>query len=110
MARRKRPRADLDQPAASKRRSKAKPVPKPSTAPTGKRRKITLYWREELLEEARSAVLKLGAAGRDPANLSQLFEGALERELVRLRKAHNQGRAFPPYKSRLPGGRPKGGC
>ncbi len=115
MARRKRPSvtdylADLDQPAVatSSRKRKAQTAPLPA-ATTGKRRKITLYFRQALLEEARSAVLALGAAGRDLANLSRLFGAALERGLVRLRKAHNEGQPFPPYKSRLPGGRPRGG-
>ncbi len=115
MARRKRPGISdyldgLEKPtvATSRRKGKAQTAPLP-TATAGKRRKITLYFRQALLEEARSAVLELGAAGRDPANLSRLFEGALARELVRLRKAHNGGQPFPPYRSRLPGGRPRGG-
>ena len=79
-----------------------------AAAPSGKRKKITLYFVEALLEEARSVVLALGAEGREPSNLSTLFNEALERELVRLRKLHNAGEPFPPYKSRLPGGRPRG--
>ena len=79
----------------------------PPKPPSEGKRKITLYFREKLLEEARSAVLALGAEGREPSNLSALFDTALERELVRLRKAHNGGRPFPPYRARLPGGRPR---
>ena len=71
-----------------------------------RKRKITLYFHEALLEEARSAVLALGAEGREPSNLSQLFGDALERELVRLRRLHHDGKPFPRYRSRLPGGRP----
>ncbi len=77
MARRKRPGISdyldgLEKPAVatSKRKGAAQTAPRP-TATAGKRRKITLYFREALLEEARSAVLELGAAGRDPANLSR---------------------------------------
>lgn len=70
------------------------------------RRKITLYFKAELLEEARSAVLALGSQGQEPSNLSRLFEAALEHELARLRRQHNAGESFPPYTSRLPGGRP----
>lgn len=83
--------------------------PSPALPPTeGRKRKITLYFREALLEEARSAVLGIGAEGLEPSNLSQLFGQALERELVRLRKIHNEGEPFEPYRSRLPGGRPRG--
>ena len=81
-----------------------KTQPKPTSE--GKR-KITLYFRGALLEEARSAVLALGAEGREPSNLSALFDAALERELVRIRRAHNAGKPFPPYRARLPGGRPR---
>jgi hypothetical protein len=84
----------------SKRRS-------PETQGARKKKKITLYFREELLEESRSVVLALGAEGKEPSNLSALFDRALERELEKLRKRFNQGRRFPPYKSRLPGGRPR---
>ena len=89
-----------------------KPPAKTSTTATDtdtdtRKRKITLYFRESLLEEARSAVLQIGAQGEEPANLSQLFGAALERELVRLRELHNGGEPFPPYRSRLPGGRPR---
>ena len=55
-----------------------------------------------------AAVLALGAEGLEPSNLSALFGDALERELARLRKRHNEGQPFPPYRSRLPGGRPRG--
>ena len=73
-----------------------------------KKRKITLYFHPSLLEEARSAVLALGAEGREPSNLSALFNAALERELKRLRRLYNGGKPFPLYKARLPGGRPRG--
>jgi hypothetical protein len=72
--------------------------------------KVTLYFREALLEEARSAVLALSAEGLQPSNLSQLFVAALEHEIERLREAHNAGEPFPPYEPRLPGGRPHGGA
>jgi hypothetical protein len=81
----------------------------PAPTASERKRKITLYFREALLEEARSVVLALGAEGLEPSNLSQLFGAALEAELKRLRKAHNAGEPFPPYKARLPGGRPRRG-
>lgn len=71
------------------------------------RRKITLYFKAELLEEARSAVLALGSQGQEPSNLSRLFEAALEHELATLRSSHNGGDPFPLYTARLPGGRPQ---
>ena len=73
-----------------------------------RKRKITLYFHPALLEEARSAVLALGAEGQEPNTLSALFNAALERELVRLRRLHNDGEPFPRYQARLPGGRPRG--
>ena len=78
-------------------------TPKPS------KRKITLYFDQALLEEARSAVLALGSEGLEPANLSALFGEALERERERLRKRHNGGESFPLYRARLPDGRPRKG-
>ena len=91
-----------------------KPTPRkrtPRTAAAGdaaKKDRITLYFRRALLEEARSAVLRLGFEGTEPNTLSSLFDAALERELVRLRKLHNGGEPFEPYKAPLPGGRPRG--
>jgi hypothetical protein len=79
-------------------------------APAGEKKdRITLYFRRSLLEEARSAVLQLGFQGKQPSTLSTLFDAALERELVRMRKAHNAGEPFEPYKAPLPGGRPRKG-
>jgi len=92
------------------RKARAKrPASTPATpTPSSSKRKITLYFREALLEEARSAVLALGAEGIEPSNLSALFDAALTRELERLRKRHNAGEPWPRYKARLPGGRPRG--
>ena len=111
MTARKKPSASdylssLDEPAAVGKR-KRRPAKATSAPATGKR-KITLYFGQALLEEARSAVLALGSGGLEPSNLSQLFGAALEHELERLRKRHNAGEPFPPYKARLPGGRPRG--
>jgi hypothetical protein len=79
-----------------------------ASAPTKRQRqKLTLYFREALLEEARAAVLAIGAKGQEPSNLSRLFEGALEHELERLRRVHDAGASFGLYPKRLPGGRPR---
>ena len=112
-ARRKRPKrpsaadylADLDTPTEKAPAKGARPA-RPAKA-SGAKDRITLYFRRSLLEEARSAVLQLGYQGKLPHTLSSLFDAALERELVRLRKAHNAGEPFPPYRAPLPGGRPR---
>ena len=36
-----------------------------------------------------------------------MFDAALEHELVRLRRKHNEGEPFPRYLAALPGGRPR---
>jgi hypothetical protein len=111
-ARKKRPSAadylaDLDAPKAEEPKP-SKRAPDKAKAPDGdKKSRITVYFRRSLLEEARSAVLQLGFQGKQPSTLSTLFDAALERELVRLRKAHNEGEPFEPYKAPLPGGRPR---
>ncbi len=73
----------------------------------GEKARVTVYLTRALWEEARSAALTLGAKGKRPHSLSALFDGALERELVRLRKLHRGGRSFGRYKAPLPGGRPR---
>ena len=111
MSDRKRPSAadylqGLEEPAPSKAKRPAKAEPEAPAAEGRARRKITLYFKTELLEEARSAVLALGSQGQEPSNLSRLFEAALEHELARLRRQHNAGESFGRYRARLPGGRP----
>ena len=91
-------------PAPKRKRRRAKATEE--STPESKQ-KITLYLRQALLEEARGAVLALGFEGLEPSTLSVLHNTALERELQRLRRLHNAGKPFPPYRSRLPGGRPK---
>ena len=73
-----------------------------------KRQQATIYIRVDQLHEIRGCVLALGSEGLEPSNLSRFLEGAVGRELERLRAEHNGGRKFRPYKSRLPGGRPAG--
>ena len=64
--------------------------------------RTTLYIREELHEKARWAILNLEKA---PRSISQLIEGALERELDRLGKVH--GTTIERHRMALPGGRPR---
>ena len=68
--------------------------------------RVTLYLTEALWQEARTVILQLGAAGKEPASLSQLVDDAIARELVTLRTRHNGGKPFPRHLGGLPGGRP----
>jgi len=74
--------------------------------PTSGRRRITVYLSADMYAQARACILALGAAGREPATISSLLDGALERELLRLAKKHRDGEAWLPHRGRLPGGRP----
>jgi len=83
------------------------PAPAPAAAaPTSGRRRITVYIASDLYSQARAAILELGAQGREPATISALLDGALERELARLAKKHRDGEAWSLHRGRLPGGRP----
>jgi hypothetical protein len=62
---------------------------------------------DELLEEARGAIIAMGFEGRGPKSLSDLVNDALEREIRRLRRQYNRGRPFAPYPRPLPAGRPR---
>ena len=73
----------------------------PSQDGSGKVR-TTLYIREELHEKARWAILNLEKA---PRSISQLIEGALERELERLGKVNRT--EIERHRMALPGGRPR---
>jgi hypothetical protein len=79
---------------------------KPSTRKTT-RSKATFYLNDELLEEARGAMIAMGYEGRGPNSLSDLVNEALEREMARLRRRFNGGRRFKPYPRKLPAGRPR---
>jgi len=88
-----------------KARAAKKPAPV-EESPSDKRRRITVYVRNDLYAQARAAILDLGAAGIEPASISSLLDDALERELTRLAKKHRGGEPWPMHKGRLPGGRP----
>ena len=83
-----------------------KKEPAPAPAATSGRRRITVYLGADTYAQARACILALGAAGREPATISLLLDGALERELLRLAKRHRAGEAWLPHRGRLPGGRP----
>ena len=74
--------------------------------PTSGKRRVTVYIGADMYAQARACILALGAAGREPATISSLLDGALERELLRLAKRHRDGEAWLPHRGRLPGGRP----
>jgi hypothetical protein len=67
--------------------------------------RATLYLPEDLLEEARDAVVYLGGF---PARLTltKLAERAFRAELDRLKQMYNAGCDFPPRADDLRGGRP----
>ena len=67
--------------------------------------RATLYLSEELLDEARNAVVHLAGY---PARLtlSKLTERAFRAELERLKQLFNEGEDFPPRQQDLTGGRP----
>lgn len=74
------------------------------TQPQAKVR-ATLYLPQELLEEARDAVVHLAGP---PARLTltKLAERALAAELARLKQQYNHGQDFPHREYDLKGGRP----
>jgi len=79
---------------------------KPSTSKATKS-KATFYLNDELLEEARGAIIAMGFKGRGPNSLSDLVNDAVEREIARLRRRFNAGKRFKPYPRPLPAGRPR---
>jgi len=80
------------------------PPPKPRKP---QKVRATFHLPLDLFEEARDAVVYLsGPPVR--LTLATLGEGALRRELDRLKKEHNRGKAFPKRDEPLRGGRPIG--
>ena len=80
-------------------------TPAPEDAPPPKRR-ITVYLSSHLYGQARAATIDIGARGDEPASISALLDGALERELSRLARRYRAGESWPQHLGRLPGGRP----
>lgn len=67
--------------------------------------RATLYLPEDLLDEARNAVVHL-AGSPVRLTLTKLAESALRNELQELKDRHNAGEDFPPRSEELKGGRP----
>jgi hypothetical protein len=79
----------------------------PAAPAAARDRKVraTFHVPAALVEDARSAVIAL-AGPPLRLTLAALVESALRRELDRLKKAHNDGKPWPPVTERLVGGRP----
>ena len=85
------------------------PKPPKQAAPAKpKKKKITLYFREEILQEIRECVLDLGRDGIEPLSVSAFTDEALQAHLEKLRATHNKGKPWKLRKKRLPTG-PQGG-
>ncbi len=81
--------------------------PEPPAKPKPNKVRATFHLPEELLGEARDAVVYLsGPPVR--LTLAVMAENALRKELQRLKKAHNGGKGFPRHGGELKGGRPIG--
>ena len=80
---------------------------RPAEPPKREKVRATFHLPEDLVNECRDAVVTLSGP---PLRLTMaaLAENGLRRELQRLKKAHNKGKAFPKWGSRLKGGRPIG--
>lgn len=98
-------------PARAARAPKPAPAAKPAAlAPVrppvrGRKVKATYVLPPELVEEARDAAVAL-AGPPVRLTLAALVEGALRRELDRLRVEHHHGKPFPRHGAPLVGGRP----
>lgn len=67
--------------------------------------RATLYLPEDVLDEARNAVVHL-AGNPLRLTLTKLAESALRNQLQELKDRHNGGEDFPPRSEDLRGGRP----
>jgi len=85
-------------------------TPRPEAPPKPKKPpkvRATFHLPADLFEECRDAVVALsGPPVR--LTLAVMAEGALRRELDRLKKDHNKGKTFPTRDEPLRGGRPIG--
>ena len=73
----------------------------------GRKVRSTFHLTEDILEEARNAVVFLSGPP-ERLSLASLTEKALEREIARLKKKHTAGKDFPQRDGELRGGRPIG--
>jgi hypothetical protein len=94
----------------TKVRGRPAPAPEKSSEGDKVRRdggkvRATFHIPGELLEECRDAVVHFSGPPLR-LTLADLAENAIRKELVRLKKAHNEGKEFPARSGELRGGRP----
>jgi hypothetical protein len=77
----------------------------PSGERRGRKIRATFHISAELLDELRDVVVALSGPP-DRLTLSDLAEGALRREVERLKRVHMKGHSFVKRTSELKGGRP----
>ena len=77
----------------------------PSNERRGRKVRASFYLSAEILDELRNVVVALSGPP-DRLTLSDLAEGALRRELERLKRVHRRGNDFPKRMQQLHGGRP----
>jgi len=77
----------------------------PSIERHGERARATFHISAELLDELRDVVVALSGPP-DRLTLSDLAEGALRREVERLKRVHKRGKSFAKRRYELKGGRP----
>src|SRR5690349_4560832 len=77
----------------------------PSSERHGRKARATFHISAELLDELRDVVVALSGPP-DRLTLSDLAEGALRREVGRLKRVHKKGKSFAKRRSELKSGRP----
>jgi hypothetical protein len=77
----------------------------PSSERRGRKVRATFHISAELLDELRDVVVALSGPP-DRLTLSDLAEGALRREVDRLKRVHMRGKTFAKRSQELKGGRP----
>ncbi|MHB8730994.1 MAG: hypothetical protein ACYDAB_04310 [bacterium] len=92
-------------PAGSERQSLEKTRFVPSSERRGRKVRATFHISAELLDELRDVAVALSGPP-DRLTLSDLAEGALRREVDRLKRVHTKGKTFQKRTGQLKGGRP----
>lgn len=77
----------------------------PSSERRGEKVRATFHISAELLDELRDITVALSGPP-DRLTLSDLAEGALRREMDRLKRVHKKGKSFAKRTNELKGGRP----
>jgi hypothetical protein len=77
----------------------------PSNERRGRKARVSFQISAELLDELRDVVVELSGPP-DRLTLTELAEGALRREVDRLKRVHRAGKRFAKRGQELRGGRP----